>query len=265
MQMINIAICEDNKIDRTLLVEIVRHLIEAKGSQATISEFASGEELTEKFKEEKFDLVFLDIMMNNMNGIEAGKIIHSLDAKAEIVYCTSSSDFAIEAHEVHAMGYLLKPYDPFRIGAIVDYYLQKYPEQNQKYISVKSKWKTYNIFYKDIVCVESENKVVNFYTLTQGTIKVYGKLDEFETQLDDNIFLRCHQSYLVNLRHVVGCTGTDFITLNQQFVPIRKSGRKAIIERYNEYELQERQKNIMNIEENLSALANAGQSIPKIG
>ncbi len=241
--MINIAICEDNKVDRTILVEIVRHLLEAKGCQASIDEFSSGTELLDAFHDKKFHLVFLDIVMDDMDGIETGKKIRELNAKTEIVYNTSSSDFAIAAHEVHAMGYLLKPYDPFRIGAMIDYYLQKYPELSQKYISVKSKWRTYHIFYKDIIYVESENKVVNFHTLNKGVIKVYGKLDDFEAKLDDDCFLRCHQSYLVNMKHVVGCSGTDFITLNQKYVPIRKSGRKAIIEQFSEFELWDRDKN----------------------
>ena len=173
--------------------------------------------------------------MNEIDGIETGKMIRQMDGNVEIVYCTSSSDFAIAAYDVHAMGYLLKPYEPGRIGAVIDYYVQKHPQKNQNFIEVKSRRKSLIIPYKDIINMESDNKVVYIYTTTQGAVKVYNKLDVFEQELADKRFLRCHQSYLVNMQYVAGLVDSDFIMINDKMIPIRKSGRKLIVKKYEDF------------------------------
>ena len=215
--------------------EVVHSL--AKWKRYALKEygFSNGEGLVAGYKNHPFDLIFLDVMMNEIDGIETGKLIRQMDKNVEIVYCTSSSDFAIAAYEVHAMGYLLKPYEPGRIGAVIDYYVQKHPQKNQNYIEVKSRRKSLIIPYKDIINMESDNKVVYIYTTTQGIVKVYNKLDVFEKELSDDRFLRCHQSYLVNMQYVAGLVDSDFIMINDKMIPIRKSGRKLIVKKYEEF------------------------------
>ncbi|MDE7052289.1 MAG: LytTR family transcriptional regulator DNA-binding domain-containing protein, partial [Lachnospiraceae bacterium] len=86
------------------------------------------------------------------------------------------------------------------------------------------------------------NKLVIIYTTTQGAVKVYSKLDAFEEELSDSRFLRCHQSYLVNMQYVAGIVDSDFIMIDDQMIPIRKSGRKLIVKKYEDY-LKESLKN----------------------
>lgn len=233
--MIKIAVCEDNEIERSILFKLVDSLIKERGLLSQIYDFSSGEEFVQGFKSGHYDIVFLDIVMEQMNGIETGKAIREMDKHTEIIYCTLSSDFAIEAYEVHAMGYLLKPYEPSRIGALLDYYLQKHKENTLEFLKVKSKKMTYVIFWKEILYLESNNKVVTIHTLHQGCIRIYNKLDYFEKELQDSRFLRCHQSYLVNMQHILRYEQNDFVMEDTQIVPIRKSGRKEILGRYEEY------------------------------
>lgn len=233
--MIKVAICEDREVDRSLLQKIVSVLMKERGLDFYIDTFEKGELLINGYSNHPFDLIFLDIMMDGLDGIETGRQIRKLDSSVEIVYCTASEDFAIAAYEIHAMGYLLKPYEPGRIGAVIDYYVQKHPQNEQNFIEVKSRRKSVIIPYNDIIYMESENKVVYIYTITRGNIKVYSKLDAFEEQINQKSFLRCHQSYLVNLQHVAGLVDSDFIMVNDDVVPIRKSGRKLIIKKYEEY------------------------------
>ena len=233
--MIEVAVCEDSEIDRGMLEEIIGFLMTDRGLEYNMTPFSNGEGLVAGYKNHPFDLIFLDVMMNEIDGIETGKMIRQMDKNVEIVYCTSSSDFAIAAYEVHAMGYLLKPYEPGRIGAVIDYYVQKHPQKNQNYIEVKSRRKSLIIPYKDIINMESDNKVVYIYTTTLGIVKVYNKLDVFEKELSDDRFLRCHQSYLVNMQYVAGLVDSDFIMINDKMIPIRKSGRKLIVKKYEEF------------------------------
>ena len=212
--MIEVAVCEDSEIDRGMLEEIIGFLMTDRGLEYNMTPFSNGEGLVAGYKNHPFDLIFLDVMMNEIDGIETGKLIRQMDKNVEIVYCTSSSDFAIAAYEVHAMGY---------------------PQKNQNYIEVKSRRKSLIIPYKDIINMESDNKVVYIYTTTQGIVKVYNKLDVFEKELSDDRFLRCHQSYLVNMQYVAGLVDSDFIMINDKMIPIRKSGRKLIVKKYEEF------------------------------
>lgn len=120
--MTRIAVCEDNEMERTVLMELILAWARKRNVEIELEGFADGEELLEDFKKCRYDLLFLDILMEQVDGIEAGKAIREMDAKTEIVYCTSCSTFALEAYEVHARDYLLKPYDPEKIGETLDKY-----------------------------------------------------------------------------------------------------------------------------------------------
>lgn len=233
--MIEVAICEDSKMDREMLYRIISLLMSDRGLDYSVDTYESGESLVAGYSNHPYDLIFLDIMMGEINGVEAGRRIRELDQMVEIVYCTSSKDFAIAAYEIHALGYLLKPYQSAKIGALIDYYVQRHPQENQNFIEVKSKRKSVIIPYKDIIYMESDNKVVYIHTTKQGDVKVYGKLDSFEEQIKDERYLRCHQSYLVNLNYVAGLVDSDFIMLNDDMIPIRKTGRKILIKKYEEF------------------------------
>ena len=113
--------------------------------------------------------------------------------------------------------------------------IQKPPQKEKNYIEVKSKRKSIIIPYREIIHLESDNKVVYIYTTTQGAVKVYNKLDTLEKELKDERFLRCHQSYLVNMQYVAGLVDSDFIMIDNRMIPIRKSGRKLIVKRYEDY------------------------------
>ena len=122
--MIKVAICEDSKMDREVLQRIVEYLMQERGLGFQIEIYEDGESLLEGYSNHPVDLIFLDVMMKELDGIEVGRKIREVDQAVEIVYCTSSKDFAIVAYEIHALGYLLKPYEPGRIGAVLDYYVQ---------------------------------------------------------------------------------------------------------------------------------------------
>lgn len=233
--MIKVAMCEDSKTDRDILQKIIEYLMKERGLAFQIDLYEDGESLMNGYSNHPCDLIFLDIMMGEIDGIETGRRIRAVDPKVEIVYCTSSEDFAIAAYEIHAMGYLLKPYEPGRIGAVIDYYVQKHPQKNQNFIEVKSHRKSVIIPYKDIIYMESDNKVVYIHTTTQGDVKVYNRLDVLEDEIKDERFLRCHQSYFVNMQYVAGLVDSDFIMITDSMIPIRKSGRKLIVKRYEEF------------------------------
>lgn len=233
--MISVVICEDNELDRDLLREIINFILAGKNLEYNINLYASGQELVSAYKTHQFDILFLDIVMDGINGIETGRLIRETDNKVEIVYCTSSREFAIVSYDIHALGYLLKPYEIPKIEAVIDYYTHIHPEKNHAFIEIKIKHKLFIISYNDIIYIESDNKVVCIYVTKQNVIRIYSKLDAIEKRLSDDRFLRCHKSYLVNMQYISGMVNCDFILPDGQIIPIRKDGRKLIIKKYEEY------------------------------
>lgn len=117
--MTRIAICEDDEMERTVLQELVKAWAEANDVEVFVSSFASGEELIWSFSDRRYDILFLDILLEELDGIQTGQQIRSMDAKTDIIYCTAMTDFALDAYEVHAKGYLVKPYNPDKIEAVL--------------------------------------------------------------------------------------------------------------------------------------------------
>lgn len=123
--MSRIAICEDNEMERTVLQELIKAWAEENEVLVEVTGFSSGEELLDQFQVQKYDILFLDIMLEELDGIQTGQQIRSMDAKMDIIYCTAMTDFAIDAYEMHARGYLVKPYEPDKIEAILAQYVKE--------------------------------------------------------------------------------------------------------------------------------------------
>lgn len=237
--MIHIAICDDSIVDRKILERILVAIFKVHNLEIVVDQFDCGEEFLEQHEPGKYALLFLDILMGDLNGIETGKMIRRVDTELEIIYCSSSMDFTLASYEVFAFGYLLKPFSVTKISALVDYFLQKKPVYQTRFIKIRSNYKEYVIHYKDILYVESEDKRVLFHTINQGMIPIYEKLSSMQNQLKDSRFLRCHQSYLVNMDHIVKATATDFVLMDNELVPIRKRERKQLLDIYKKYQSEE--------------------------
>ena len=95
--MIKAAICEDSRLDCKMLKEIVCFLMTDRGLDFQVDTYENAETLVEGYSNHPYDLIFLDIMMDEIDGIEARRRIHAMNTKSEIIYCTSSRNFAIEA------------------------------------------------------------------------------------------------------------------------------------------------------------------------
>lgn len=233
--MISIAICDDSLIERKMLKKIVNSLMKEKGIEFQIVSFENGWQLMESYQLIRYQLIFLDIMMEGLNGIDIGKMIREQDYNAEIIYCTSSQDFLLASYEVFAMGYVLKPYDILQIDRLLEFYFCKHDIDAQKYLTVTSNFVERKIYYREIIFVESQDKVVIFHTNTSGEIKVYDKLSNVEEKLTDQKFLRCHQSYIINLDFAARMEENEFVTITNSMIPIRRRDRRHLREKYWEY------------------------------
>ena len=230
--MTKIAICDD---DRQCLEE-ARALIEKWAAEydkeIIVSPFEDGDALLEHQKEEPFDVLFLDIMMPFLNGMDVAHEIRRDDEVTKIVFLTSSPEFAVESYDVRASGYLLKPVDYSKLCTCLNNCtkgLEKEPEN----LIVKTVDGYQKLFFKDIECLEAQNRNVKF-TLKDGEcVWCIGTFSHYEDVLTVHKgFYKCHRSYVVSMDKVDQFNSTNIVTKSGFRIPIARGLAKPFKEAY---------------------------------
>ena len=197
--MLQIGVCDDSQDARLRLRSALERLLEKRAIQYQTYEFSSGEGLMgwmEKHQGE-LDLVFLDIEMKELNGMEAARRLRQADAGLQLVFVTGYTDYVYDGYAVGALGYLLKPAKPQQLDDILTRALSAlYREANEVFVCQKGEV-SYRIVRKDILYFVSDRRQVQCVTAAR-TYTFYGKLDEVERELSDKSFVRIHQRYLVH-------------------------------------------------------------------
>lgn len=182
------------------------------------------------------DILLLDINMPEMSGIELMKSVPDLP---ETILITTESGYAVEAFDLRALDYLVKPVQFERFAkaihrAIDTIYFTKRPasdNEDQKEIYVKSNSKFYKLSYQDIYFIEALADYVLVYTDNTRYI-VYSTMKAIEEKLKGNTFVRVHRSYVINLRKIQFIEGNTLI-INGKHIPISKTYQDTLFQKLN--------------------------------
>lgn len=239
--MIRIAICDDSLIDIEIMQAFLKDYYKSKNYYCEIETYTSGETLIETYRSSgnKYHLLFLDIYMKQMNGMETANLIRKYDDNVKIIFCTVSQEHAVDSYDVFAYGYLVKPFDVEKMKHLLDKFTESVSGKEVSFLCVKSEYADRLINRRDIVYIESKDKVLYIHTKENEVIKTYGKMSNIQEQIDDSTFLRCHQSYIVNMNEINGIEDGDFTTTINETVPIRKKDFSKIRKYYNLFLIQQ--------------------------
>lgn len=227
-----IAVCEDNEIHR----DIMEHLLNRYSSERSIPfEFVPYEYginfLYDMEEGAYFDIVFLDIYMEDTMGNEIAHQLRAMGYQGEIVFLTASPDFAIESYDVDASGYLLKPLDYEKLKMVMDRITRNIAPSAYQ---IRQRTTVTKVVYHEILYIESSNSKCILHTESGGAYTIYKTLNTIEKELGDRRFLRCHQSFLVNMDHIKQIE-KQFLLSNGDVVPIRQRGVKLVRQAYMDY------------------------------
>ncbi|MDO5146515.1 MAG: LytTR family DNA-binding domain-containing protein [Eubacteriales bacterium] len=230
--MLHVAICDDEFRERQELKAVLERELESRNVPAAFTEYESGEELLDAWQTsaQDFKLLFLDIFMKKLNGVETARRLRKAGCKGTIVFLTVTPDFAPEGYEVEAAGYLMKPLDREKLLLLLDRFFKR---ENHSVLSFRSGTNVFRINAEDILYVESNRNVLIFHTVREN-ISLYGRLKDVASQLPEYPFLRCHQSFLINMNRVFSVKD-DFHMENGDIVPIRVRERKIMRDAYFQY------------------------------
>lgn len=227
-----IAVCEDNEIHRDILEHLLNRYFSERSIPFALIPYEYGKNFLYDMEEGAFfDVTFLDIYMEDTMGNEIAHKLRALGYQGEIVFLTASPDFAIESYDVDACGYLLKPLDYEKLKMVMDRISRNTDPCTYQ---IRQRTTMTKLVYHEILYIESSNSKCIFHTASGGEYTVYKTLNTIEKELGDHRFLRCHQSFLVNMDHIKQI-GKQFLLSNGDYVPIRQRGVKPVRQAYMEY------------------------------
>lgn len=231
--MKTIVVCDDVEIERLLLKEILCQYFEEINEEVSIVEYDSGETLIADVEEGyvAMDLLFLDIYMKKLNGMETARKLRQIQCKVPIIFLTASPDYAIESYEVQASGYLLKSFSEEKLMKLLNRILKT---DMKRRVAIKNRRQYRYPCTNDIMYIDSDKHNVTLHLSDGSEIITVDKLGEIEKRINEKRFLRCHQSYLVNMDYIKDVED-DFIMEDGTLVPIRVRGRKEILDTYYDY------------------------------
>lgn len=229
---VHIGICDDNEED----IRILSKALYAYDASFQISNYIDGDSLLEECYEGKiiFDILFIDIYMPGMNGIEIASKLRSYNKDVKIVFVSSSNEHYIEAFDLFAFNYILKPINHEKLNHILDQALMKITKERMQKISFTYKGKSYVILCQDILHIESKDKIICFHMTDRTTLQCYNKLDGILKELPEESFIRCHQSFVVNVFHVTEMA-VNYFRVGETLISISRKYLKSSKDKYFKY------------------------------
>jgi len=225
---LKIAVCDDLPTDRQQLMS----LIKSKVPHCQVTEYESGEALLWNFESgARFDIIFLDIFMDGISGVETAGLIQKINSDALLVFVSSSDDFYRESYDLYAFNYLVKPLSEDKLKEVIDRAVEHLNKDTDQVVRVSFMGNLHTVRCSQILYLSSEQHSVNFHLKNGKILKSYGKLDDFVSQLPSEAFVRCHQSYIMNLNHATAMTASEF-ALGEIRVPISRSYSKQVQDKY---------------------------------
>lgn len=239
--MINIAICDDDKFICSELESYIAAYAKKSLIDYRAEIFYSGEKLCEFLKENpsSIELLFLDIELAKMNGVEAGQFIRDTlkNETTQIVYVSGKNTYALELFKIRPFDFLIKPVSEEQIENLMAKYIELHQIQ-KKFFSFCCGRNNRTISVENIYYFFSEGKKVNIMT-SHGVLSYYGRLSDVTEQLDPEYFWPIHKSYIVNMHMTASFTKDHCIMVNSDILPVSKPYRQEIKQRIIKYQKQE--------------------------
>lgn len=235
MEELKIAICDDEKIQTEMLVNYIHDMkLDYNYNLITTNE---PENLISILDEEKIDIAFLDIEMDRINGIDVGKEIRSRYKDCIIIFVTGFRDYALDAFQIKAMDYLIKPVNEEKFRTlmydVIERYLMVRDGMGRNYFTIEDQDRFVRLDYDVIYYFEKVQRKVRVHT-RNNSYDFYGTLKEVKKYLDmGEYFCQCHQGYIVNTHKIVEMRKDKIVIddLNIE-IPVSRRYRVQIVDAF---------------------------------
>ncbi|MCI8484257.1 MAG: response regulator transcription factor [Lachnospiraceae bacterium] len=230
-----IAVCDDEKVMRDTIAQRIQRFYPSY----QIVKYERGEQLLEDPEEN--DLIFLDIQMEGMDGIETAKQLRKHNSQAVLVFLTAWEEYVFQAFDVDAFHYLVKPLKKEKFYQVLEAAVNRVKEnilfqgkgEEKRSIVIKTGGTSRKIIVDEIIYVEVRNRKLTLYTW-KDKIEFYGKLSELERKLGED-FIRPHRSYLIHFRYVQKYCAAEITLEDGTVILLAKQRYGEFVKQYLKY------------------------------
>jgi DNA-binding LytR/AlgR family response regulator len=219
-----IVICEDNHTQSEFLANMVREWARQNKIMLDVDIYHSAEAFLFSMPEKvPADILLLDIQMDDMTGVDLAKKLRRENNDVIIIFLTAIKEYVFEGYEVDALNYLLKPIDKHSLFTSLGKAKVKIENQASSYLLLN---KT-KVSQKDITYLEALSHYIHVYTV-DGMHKVKCSMSQMLKELDNTIFVQCHRSYIVGLRHISSILKSEVVLEDGGRVPVSRAKYKDV-------------------------------------
>ena len=228
-----IVICEDEGVFSEQLVEYINEWAKTAAVFVEIFIYTTAEKFLYEWEDgEDYDLIFLDIKMGRMSGMDLAKLIRKTNNDIPIVFTTNMKEYVFKGYSVSAMQYLLKPVKKEDCFTCLNKVLQS--NKTKKYYLLNDTEKTVKIPTSDIIYIEMYSHTATMVTATKK-YECRKTVSQVLEELNDALFIKCHKSFIINIRHIEAVSKVFAVMSNGSEIPLSKNIAGEINEKFIKY------------------------------
>lgn len=223
---LNIAICDDNQEYINILE---KYILDKNEPEVSCDAFYSGEELVKMYNmgEGNYDVIFLDMEMNILNGIETANIIRKMDKHVIIVFVTSHTKYMQACFECSPFRFLIKPVSNDEFDKVYADIIKKLSEERTTFVFTENRNKI-RLFCEDILYFECQAHYIHIHTKDK-VHKICKTMAELIEGIDKTMFIQVHKSFVINLNHIREIKETELVLYDaDKVIPISRTFKKQV-------------------------------------
>lgn len=220
--MYRIAVVEDEEQYREEVCQYIeKYRVEHK-LEFSVTTYTDGQEIVDD-GDHHYDIIFFDIEMAQLNGMDAAKLIRQRDTDVIMVFITNMAQYAIEGYEVGALDFVLKPIDYYGFSFRLERAISRvHGKRDNLEFAISTQGGMKKLNSNDIYYIEIENRFLHYHSV-DGEFVQRGTLQSAEEMFRDYHFVKCNHWYLVNLKYVTGIEGNVVYVAGSQLEISRRN------------------------------------------
>ncbi len=227
-----VAIVEDDKKAADLLCKYLEQFNEEYGEKFSIQVFGDAVSFLASYKA-LYDIVFMDIEMPDMNGMEASAKLRAIDSTVTLIFVTNMAQYAVKGYEVSALDFIVKPVTYANFAIKLRRAIENVKHKKGYKLKVVTGDSVTCVDISDLVYIEVMNHRLVYHTLKKDIVS-YGQLKKLEESLSEKGFAKCNSCYLVNMKYVTAVNGFS-VTVGDRELSVSHARKKAFMKELADY------------------------------